>query len=57
MKGDYYSAEVQENNNVLTKHIVKGELQYCLCLEWQHTGKPCQHTLVMIIAQEFRDGG
>jgi hypothetical protein len=57
MKGDYYSAEVQENNNVLTKHIVNGELQYCLCLEWQHTGKPCQHTLVMIIAQEFRDGG
>jgi hypothetical protein len=26
-------------------------------LEWHHTGKPCQHALVVIIAQQFRDVG
>jgi hypothetical protein len=55
VKGDHYSTEVQDNNNVLTKHVVKDELQYCSCREWQHTSKPCQHALVVIIAQEFRD--
>jgi hypothetical protein len=44
-KGDHYCVEVQDNNNVLTKHIVKAEEIFCSCLEWQHTGKLCQHTL------------
>jgi predicted RNA-binding Zn-ribbon protein involved in translation (DUF1610 family) len=48
---------VQDNNNILSKHVVKAHLHYCSCLEWQHTGKPCQHALVVIIAQEFRDVG
>jgi hypothetical protein len=56
-KGDHYSTEVQDNNNVLSKHVVKAHLHYCSCLEWQHTCKPCQHALVVIIAQEFRDVG
>jgi hypothetical protein len=38
-------------------HIVKVEYKYCSCLEWQHTGKPYYHTLVMIIAQQYRDVG
>jgi hypothetical protein len=57
VKGDHYCAEVQGNNNVLTKHVVKADMQYCSCLEWQHTDKPCQHALVVIIAQPFRDVG
>jgi hypothetical protein len=32
-KGDHYYAEVQDNNNVLAKHIVKDDLTYCSCLE------------------------
>jgi hypothetical protein len=56
-KSDYYSAEMQDNNNVLAKHIVKAAEKWCSCLEWQHTGKPCQHGLVVIIAQPFRDVG
>jgi hypothetical protein len=56
-KGDHYCAEVQDNNNVLMKHIVKVEEIFCSCLEWQHTGKLCQHALVLIIAQPFRDVG
>jgi hypothetical protein len=27
-KGDHYWAEVQDNNNVLTKHVVKTEQHY-----------------------------
>jgi hypothetical protein len=54
-EGDHYWAEVQENNNVLTKHVMKTDQHYCSCLEWQHTLKPCQHALVVIIAQPFRD--
>jgi hypothetical protein len=56
-KSDYYSAEVQDNNNVLTKHIVKVAEKWCSCLEWQHTRMPCQHGLVVIIAQPFMDVG
>jgi hypothetical protein len=51
IKGDHYCAEVQDNNNVVAKHIVMGDIKYCSSLEWQHTGKPCQHALVVIIAQ------
>jgi phenolic acid decarboxylase len=49
-KGDHYCAEVQVNNNVLTKHIVKVEEIFCSCLEWQHIDKPCQHALILITA-------
>jgi hypothetical protein len=56
-KGDHYCAEVQDSNNVFTKHIVKADQMYCSCEEWQHTGKPCQHALVVIIAQPFRNVG
>jgi hypothetical protein len=56
-KSDYYSVEVQDNNNVLAKHIVKAAEKFCSSLEWQHTGKPYQHGLVFIIAQPFRDVG
>jgi hypothetical protein len=57
VKSDYYSAKVQDNNNVLAKHIVKAVEKWCSCLKWKHTGKPCQHGLVVIIAQPFRDIG
>jgi hypothetical protein len=56
-KGDQYVVEVQDNNNVLAKHIVKAHIKYCSCQEWQLIRKPCQHALVVIIAQLFRDFG
>jgi hypothetical protein len=55
VKSDHYCAEVQDSNDVLIKHVVKADQRYCSCLKWQHTGKPCQHTLLDIIAQPFRD--
>jgi hypothetical protein len=30
-KSDYNSAEVQDNNNVLAKHIVKATEKWCSC--------------------------
>jgi hypothetical protein len=33
IKGDHYCVEVQDNNNVLAKHIVKGDIKYCSCLK------------------------
>jgi hypothetical protein len=56
-KGDHYIAKVQDNNIVFTKHVVKAHIKYCSCLEWQHIGKSCQHALVVIIAQPYRDVG
>jgi hypothetical protein len=40
---------------MLAKHIVKAVEKFCSCLEWQHTVKPCQQGLVVIIAQSFRN--
>jgi hypothetical protein len=40
---------------MLAKHIVKAAEKFCSCLEWQHTVKPCQQGLVIIIAQSFRN--
>jgi hypothetical protein len=57
VKGDHYCVEVHDNNNVLSKHIVKVDIKYCSCLEWQHTVKPCQHALLVIIAKQLRDVG
>jgi hypothetical protein len=56
-KGDHYCAEVQDSNNVFTKHIVKVDERYCSCEKWQHMGKPCQPDLLVIIAQPFRNVG
>jgi hypothetical protein len=42
VKGNHYVVEVQDNNDVLAKYVVKALNRYCSYLEWQHTGKPCQ---------------
>jgi hypothetical protein len=57
VKSDNYLAEVRDSTNCLTKHVVKAESRQCSCEEWQHTGKPCQHGLAVIIAQDVRNVG
>jgi hypothetical protein len=57
VKSDNYMAEVRDNTNCMSKHVVKGELRQCSCEEWQHTRKPCQHGLALIIAQDLRNVG
>jgi hypothetical protein len=57
VKCDNYMAEVRDSTNCMTKHVVKADLKQCSCEEWQHTKKPCQHGLALIIAQDCRDVG
>jgi hypothetical protein len=57
VKSDNYLAEVRDSTNCLTKHVVKAESRQCSCEEWQHIGKPCQHGLAVIIAQDVRNVG
>jgi hypothetical protein len=52
IKGDNYAAEVWDNCN--HRFAVKAYKHECSCLEWQHTGKPCQHALSLIAAQHIR---
>ena len=37
------------------RHIVKLNQRTCTCLEWQHTGKPCQHVLAYVTHQRRVD--
>ncbi|XP_035823234.1 uncharacterized protein [Zea mays] len=53
VKYDHFTAEVWDNCN--HRFVVKAQLHECSCLEWQHTGKPCQHALALITAQKARD--
>ena len=41
VKCDTFMAEVRDNTNCMTKHVVNADLKQCSCEEWQHTGKPC----------------
>ncbi|CAA0806649.1 Unknown protein [Striga hermonthica] len=47
------SAEIWDTSNTHTRHVVKAHMHECTCLEWQHTGKPCQHALALIISAQI----
>ncbi|XP_037465458.1 uncharacterized protein LOC119337427 isoform X4 [Triticum dicoccoides] len=47
-----WSAEVWDNSKNCERHVMKLNQQTCTCLEWQHTGKPCQHVLAFVTSQE-----
>jgi len=42
------TAQVYDTTNTHGRHVVNLDLHECTCLEWQHTGKPCQHALALI---------
>nr|XP_034569455.1 uncharacterized protein LOC117833969 [Setaria viridis] len=50
-----WSAEVWDNSNNCERHIVKLNQKTCTCLEWQHTGKPCEHVLAFVTSQKRVD--
>ena len=52
VKADPFAAEIWDNTTTHNRHVVKAYLRECTCLEWQHTGKPCQHALALISAQD-----
>ena len=46
--GGSSAAEIWDTTNTNSRHVVKSYLHECTFLEWQHTGKPCQHALALI---------
>jgi hypothetical protein len=51
-----WSAEVWDHTSTrVERHIVKLHQRTCSCLEWQHTGKPCQHVLAYVTRQRGVD--
>jgi hypothetical protein len=33
------------------RHVVNTEENECTCLEWQHTGKPCEHAILCLASK------
>jgi len=52
---DSVAAEIWKINSIHNRHVVKTYLRECTCLEWQYTGKPCQHALALITTQQTMD--
>lgn len=34
-----------------SRHVVKIDIHECTCLQWQATGKPCDHAIVVLIGE------
>jgi hypothetical protein len=47
-----WSAQVWDNSKNCRRHIVKPNQKTCTCLEWQHTGKPCEHVLTFVTSKK-----
>jgi hypothetical protein len=50
-----WSAEVVDYSKGGERHRVKLNENTCTCQEWQHTGKPCRHTLAFLTTQKNVD--
>jgi hypothetical protein len=50
-----YSGEVKNSNKDEERHVVNTFAHECTCLQWQHTGKPCDHALAFINALQARN--
>jgi hypothetical protein len=55
VKAGPFAAEIHDTTSTHNRHVVKSYLHECTCLQWQHTGKPCDHALCLIIAQQAID--
>jgi hypothetical protein len=55
VKANCFSAEILDSSSTHNRHVVKSYLHHCTCEEWQQTGKPCQHALALITAQQTVD--
>jgi hypothetical protein len=50
-----WSAEVTNINKDGERHVVKTLTHECTCLQWQHTGKACDHALAFINVLQARN--
>ena len=55
VKAGPFAAEIHDTTSTHNRHVVKSHLHECTCLQWQHTGKPCEHALCLITAQQSID--
>ena len=55
VKAGPFAAEIHDTTSTHNRHVVKSYLHECTCLQWQHTGKPCEHALCLITAQQSID--
>ena len=46
-KSSVLGAEVRDTKTG-RRHAVNTEMHDCTCLEWQHTGKPCEHAILFL---------
>jgi hypothetical protein len=50
------TAEVWDHGGAVSvRHVIKLRHRTCTCLEWQHTGKPCQHVLAYVTRERGVD--
>ena len=49
-KSSLWGAEVRDTKTG-RRHVVDTELHECTCLEWQHTGKPCEHAILFLASK------
>ena len=45
-----WGAEVRDTKTG-KRHVVNTEQHECTCLEWQHTGKPCEHAILFLASK------
>uniref|UniRef100_A0A453EDQ5 SWIM-type domain-containing protein n=1 Tax=Aegilops tauschii subsp. strangulata TaxID=200361 RepID=A0A453EDQ5_AEGTS len=50
-----WSGEVKNAYKEDERHVVKTLTHECTCLQWQHTGKPCDHALAFINVLQARN--
>ena len=43
------SCEVVDMSKSGKRDVVNIQLRECTCLQWQHTGKPCDHALAFLV--------
>jgi hypothetical protein len=49
-KSSQWIAEVRDTKSG-KRHVVNTDLHECTCLEWQHTGKPCEHAIIFLASK------
>ena len=49
-KSSLWGAEVRDTKTG-RRHVVDTEVHECTCLEWQHTGKPCEHAVLFLASK------
>ena len=50
VKSSLHGGEVRDTKTT-RRHVVDTENKECSCLEWQHTGKPCEHAIIFLASK------